>query len=151
MDCSTPGFLVLHYVPKIARTHVHWVRWCHPNISSSVTSFSFCLQSLPASGSFSMSQFFAPGGQNIGTSASASVLPMNIQGLLLLGLTGLISLLSKGLKSLLQHHFKRISSLVFSLLYGPTLTSMHDYWKNHNFDYTDLCQQSDVSAFYYAV
>ena len=69
--------------------------WCYPTISSSVVPFSFCLQSFPASGSFLMSQLFASGGQTIGT--SASVLPMNIQGWFPLGLTDLISLLSKGL------------------------------------------------------
>ena len=74
--------------------------WCHPTISSSVTPFS-CPQSFPASESFPMSWFFASGGQSIGAAASASVLPMNIQGWFLLGLTGLISLQSK---SLLQHH-----------------------------------------------
>ena len=72
-------------------------RWCHPTISSSVVPFSSWLQSFPASGSFLMSQFFASGGQSIGASASASVLPMNIQDLFPLGLTSLISLQSKGL------------------------------------------------------
>ena len=72
-------------------------QWCHPTISSSVIPFSSCLQSFPVSGSFQMSQLFASGGQNIGASASASVLPMNIQDWFPLGLTGLISLLSKGL------------------------------------------------------
>ena len=72
-------------------------QWCHPAISSSVIPFSSCLQSLPASGSFPMSQFFASGGQSIGASASASVLTMNIQDSFLLGLTGLISLQSKEL------------------------------------------------------
>ena len=72
-------------------------QWCHPIISSSVIPFSSCLQSSPASGSFPMSQFFTSDGQSIGASASASVLPMNIQGWWPLGLTGLISLLSKGL------------------------------------------------------
>ena len=72
-------------------------RWCHPTISSSVIPFSSCLQSFPVSGSFPMSQFFASGGQSIRASASASVLPMNIQGQFPLGLTGLISLQSKGL------------------------------------------------------
>ena len=72
-------------------------KWCHPTISSSVVPFSSCLQSFPASGSFPMSQFFTSGGQSIGASASASVLPVNIQDWLPLGLTGLISLLSKGL------------------------------------------------------
>ena len=72
-------------------------RWCHPTISSSVIPFSSCLQSFPASGSFPMSQFFALGGQSIGVSASASVLPMNTQEWSPWGWTGWISLLSKGL------------------------------------------------------
>ena len=72
-------------------------QWSHPTISSSVIPFSFCLQSFPASRPFPVSQFFASGGQSIGASASASVLPMNIQGWFSLGLTGLISLQSKGL------------------------------------------------------
>ena len=79
-------------------------RWCHPTISSLLVSFSSCLLSCPASGSFLMSQFFASGGQSIGVLASASVLPMNIQDWFPLGWTGWISLQSKGLKSLLPHH-----------------------------------------------
>ena len=71
-------------------------QWCHPTVSSSVVPFS-CLWSFPASGSFLMSQFFASGGQSIGAPASASLLPMNIQGWFPLGLTALISLLSKEL------------------------------------------------------
>ena len=71
--------------------------WCHSTISSSVVPFFSCLQSFPASGSFLMSQFFASGGQSIGASASASVLPMNIQDWFPLGWTGWISLQSKGL------------------------------------------------------
>ena len=71
--------------------------WCHPTISSSVVPFSSCLQSFPASGSFLMSQSFASGGQSIGVSASASVLPMHTQDWFPLGLTGFISLQSKGL------------------------------------------------------
>ena len=70
-------------------------RWCHPTTSSSVVPFFSCLQSLPASGSFPMSQFFTSSGQSIGASALASVLPVNIQGWFPLGLTGLISLQSK--------------------------------------------------------
>ena len=77
--------------------------WCHPTISSSVLPFSSCLQSLPASRSFSMSQFFAWGGQSIGVSASASVLPMNIQDWFPLGWTGLISLQSKGLSNIFSN------------------------------------------------
>ena len=80
--------------------------WCHPTISSSVIPFPSYLQSFPASGSFPMSQLFASDGQNIWVSVSASVLPMNIQDWFPLGLTSLISLLSKGLSSLLQHHSK---------------------------------------------
>ena len=72
-------------------------RWCHPTISSSVIPFSSCLQSFPASGPFPMSQLFISGGQSIGASVSASVLPMNVQDWFPLGLTGLISLQSKGL------------------------------------------------------
>ena len=74
-------------------------QWCHPTISSSIIPISSCLQSWPASGSFLMSQLFALGGQNIGASASGSVLPMNIQDWFPLGLTGLISFQSKGLTS----------------------------------------------------
>ena len=72
-------------------------RWCHPTISSSVVPFSSCPQSFPASGAFQMSQLFTSGGQSIGVSASASVLPMNIQDWFPLGWTGWISLQSKGL------------------------------------------------------
>ena len=86
-------------------------RWCHPTISSSAISFSSCLQSFPASGSFPMSQLFASGGPRIGISASASVLPVNIQDWFPLGWTGWISLLSKGLSrvfsntTIQKHHF----------------------------------------------
>ena len=93
MDCSMPGFSVLHHFLEFSQTHVHWVSDAI-QISSSVIPFS-CLQSFPASGSFPMSQLFASSGQSIGSSASA--FPMNIQGWFLLGLTGLISLHFKGL------------------------------------------------------
>ena len=97
MDCSTPSFHVLHYLPEFAQTRP-MSQWCHPIISSSVIPFS-CPQAFPASWSFPMSQFFTSGGQSIGASASASatVLPVNIQGWFPLGMTGLISLQSKGL------------------------------------------------------
>ena len=83
--------------PRVRSNSCPLSRWCHPTISSSVSPLSFCFQSFPASGSFPMSQFFASGGQSIGTLASASALPMNIQDWFPLGLTGFISLLSKGL------------------------------------------------------
>ena len=87
-------------------------RWCHPTISSSVIPFSSWLQSFPASGSFPVSQFFASGAQSIGASASASVLPMNIQDLFSVGLIGFDLLAVQGiLKSLLQHHSSKTSFL----------------------------------------
>ena len=95
MNCSMLGFPVFHYLPEFAETHVHWVS--DPAISSSAAHFSSYPQSFPASGSLPVSPLFTPGGQSIGASTSASVLPMNIQGWFPLGLTGLISLLSKGL------------------------------------------------------
>ena len=90
--CSTPGFPVHHQILELAQTHVHRVGYVMQ--PSSVIPFSSCLQSLPASGSFPMSKFFASGGHSIG--ASASVLPKNIQDWFPLGWTGLIFWLSKG-------------------------------------------------------
>ena len=110
-------------------------RWCHPTISSSVVPFSSCPQSVPASGSFPMSQLFAWGGQSIAVSASASVLPMNTQDWSPLGWTGWISLQSKGLARVLPTpQFKSINSSALSFLHSQTLTSIHDYWKNHSLD-----------------
>ena len=113
--------------------------WCHPTISSSVVPFSSWLQSLPASGSSPMSHFFTSGGPNIVVSASTSVLPMNIQDWSPLGWTGWISLQSKGLSRVFSNNvFESVSSWALSLLFGPTLTFIHDYWKSHSFDYTNL-------------
>ena len=96
MDCNTPGFPVLHYLLEFAQIHVHWVsdaiQPSHPLSPPSPPA-----QSFSASGSFPVSWLFTSGGQSIGASASASVLPMNNQGWVPLGLTGLISLLSTGL------------------------------------------------------
>ena len=148
MDCSIPGFPVLHYLPELAQTHACCVGDAILCILSSVAPLSSHLQSFPASGSFPMSQLFAAGGQSIGVSASTSVLPMNIHSWFILGLIGSMSLLFKGLSKVFSRtQFESINSLVLSLLNGPTLTSVHDYWKNHSFDYTDLCLQSNVSAF----
>ena len=114
-------------------------RWCHPAISSSVVPFSSCPQSLSASGSFPMSQLFSWGGQSIGVSASASVLPINTQDGSPSGWTGWISLQSKGFSRVFSNtQFKSFSSLVLSFLFSPTLTSIHDYWKSHNFNKMDL-------------
>ena len=110
-------------------------RWCHPTISSSVVSFSSCLQSFPASGSFQMSQLFTSGGPSIGVSASASVLPVNIQDWFPLGWTGWISYSPRDSQEPSPTpQFKSINPLVFSFLYSPTLTSIHDYWKNYSLD-----------------
>ena len=109
-------------------------RWCHPTISSSVIPSSSCPQSFPASGSFLMSRLFASGGQSIGASASASVLPMNIQDWFPLGWTGWISLQSEGLSRAFPSTTIRKHPLALNFLYSPTLTSVHEYWKNHSFD-----------------
>ena len=107
---------------------------CHPAISSSVVPFSSCPQSFPALGSFQMNQLFPSGGQSIGVSASTSVLPMNIQDWSPLGWTGWISLQSKdSQESSLTPQFKGINSSMLSFLNSPTLTYIHDYWKNHSF------------------
>ena len=95
-----------------------------------------------------ISRPFASGGDSTGASVSASVLPVSIQAWFPLGLTGLISLLSKGLSRVSSNTTTRKHQFFgISLLYGPTLTPIYNYWKNHSFDYMDLCQQSDVSTF----
>ena len=110
-------------------------RWCHPTISFSVITFSSCLQSFLASGSFPKSQFFASGGQSIGVSASASVFPMNIQNRFPLGLTGLISLQSKGLSRVFSNAIVQKHQFFSAQLSSQsTLTSTHDHGKNHCLD-----------------
>ena len=91
--------------------------WCHPTISSSVVSFSSCFHSFPAWGSFPMNQLFASGGQSIGVTASMSVLLMNIQDWFPLGWTGWISLQSKGLSRVLQHHSSEASIFLCSAFF----------------------------------
>ena len=126
-------------------------RWCHPIISSSVAPFSSCPQSFPASvfsdelalcirwpKYWSFSFTISPSSEYSGFTS------FRIYWFDLLVVKDI-------LKSFLQPQFKSIICSVLSLLYGPTLTSVHDYWINYGFDYMDLCWQSDVSAFYYAV
>ena len=202
MDCRTPGFICPSLSPWVCSDSYPLSQWCHSTISSSVTLYSSYPQSFPASVSFPMSRLFASGGQSI--AASASVLPMNLQGWIHLGLTGLISLLFNRLSrvfssttvwkhrffcaqpSLVAQTVKNLPAMSetwvwtlswedpleegmpthsilawripmaeepgglrstgsqrvgqdratkhSSFLYGPTLTSIHDYWKNHNFD-----------------
>ena len=121
---------------------------CHPTISPSAVPFSTCILTFPAPGSFLRSQFFTSGGQSKPPSASASTLTMNIHIWFPLVLTGWIFLQSKRLskvffKTTVQKH----QFFGTQLFYGPSLTSIHDFWKNHSFDYMNFCWQSDISAF----
>ena len=129
MNCSTPGLPIHHHLPESTQTHVHRVgdaiQASHPLSSHSPPAFN-----LSQHQSFLMSQLFAWGGQSIGVSASASLLPMNTQDWSPLGWTGWISLQSKDFQeSSPTPQFKSINSSVLSFLYSPTLTSIHDYWK----------------------
>ena len=122
-------------------------RWRHPTISSFVVPFSSCPQSFPASGSFQMSQLFPSGGQSTGVSALTPALPMNTQAWSPLGWIGGSPCSPRdSQKSSPTPQFKSFNSSALSFLYSPTLTSIHDYWKNHSFD-LNLCWQSNVSAF----
>ena len=138
MDCSTPGFPVLPHLLEFAQTHLHWV-------DDAIQHLILCCPLLLLSSIFSnirvfsMSRLFTSGGWSIGASASASVLPMTTQDWFPLGLTGLISFLSRdSQKSSPAPQFESINSLALSLLYYPTLTSICDYWKIHSFDYMDF-------------
>ena len=132
-QCSTPGFPVHHLLLELAQTHI---QWCHPTISSSVIPFSSCLQSFLSSGSFQMSQSFTWGGQSIGVLALASVPPMNIEDWFSLGLTALFSLQSKELSRVFPNTTVQNHQLFGTQLfyYSPSLTSIHDYWKNNSID-----------------
>ena len=125
MGCSPSGFPVHHQLPELAQTPVHRVgdaiQPSHPLSSPSPPAFNLSQQS----GSFPMSLLFPLGGQSIGASASALVLPMNIQGWFPLGLTGLISLQSKGVSSLLQHYNLKASILGYSAFFMVQLS--HPY------------------------
>ena len=163
MHCSAPGFPVLHHLLEFAQIHVsiesvmlmlsNHLILCHslllpsifPSIGSQRVRHDWATSLFPASGSFPMSWLFASGGQSI--EVSASVLPVNIHGWFPLELTSLISFLSKGLSRVFSSTSLKASILQCCFLYSPNLTSVHDYWKNRSFDYMDLCQQSDVSAF----
>ena len=120
--CPTPG---VHTNPCPSS------RWCHPTISSSVIPFSSHLQSFSASGSFPTTQFFASDGQSIGVSALASFLLKNTQDWSPLRWTGWISLQSKRLSRVFSNTtVQKHPFFGASFLYGPTLTSIHDHWKN---------------------
>ena len=134
MNRSTPGLPFHQQLLEFTQTHVHRVgdaiQPSHP-----VIPFSSYPQSLPASGSFPMSQLFISGGQSVGVSASASVLPMNTQDWSPLGWTSWISLQSMGLSRVFSNTtVQSINSSALSFLYSPTLTSIHDYCKKHSLD-----------------
>ena len=133
MDWSTQGSSVPRNLLEFAQTHVHWVddanQLSHPLSPPSPPALNL---SQHQAGSFQKSQFFELGGRSIGVWASTSVLPMNIQYWFPLGLTGWISLQSKGLSRVFSNTtVQSISSSVLSLLYGPALTSTHDHWENY--------------------
>ena len=122
--------------------------WCHPTISYSVTLLSFCPQSFPASGSFPMTWLFmlVPKYWSLSFSISPSneyswLISLRINWFDLFAVQGFSRVFSN--TTIQKHQFFGTQCSFHS----PTLTSVHDYWKNHSFDYMDLCQQSDVSAF----
>ena len=143
MDCI-PGLPDLHHLPKFAQIHIHGL--CYPTILSSATPPP-ALSLSQHQGLFQRVGSLHQCGQSTGASASESVIPVNIQGWFSLRLTDL--LLSKVLSSIFSSTIiKSLNSLELSLLYAPTFISVPDYWENHSFDYRDLFQQIDVSAFY---
>ena len=135
MNRSTPGLPVHHQLPEFTQTQVHRVRDANPAISSSVVPFFSCPQALPASESFPTSQLFAWGGQSTGVSALASFLPKKSQDWSPSERTGW-SLCSPrdSQESSPTPQFKSINSSALSFLHSPTLTSIHDHWKNHSLD-----------------
>ena len=143
MDCSTPRCPVLHHLLELAQTYVHWVcNVIQPSCPLSTPS-PLALNLSQHQGLFQwVSSLYQVAKYQAST--PASVLPMNIQDWFLLGLTGLVSLQSEGLSRVFsntttwKHQF-------FDLLYAPSLTSMHDYWKNCSLEYTDVCLQRNVS------
>ena len=141
MDCSMPGFPVPHHLPEFAQVHVHWISdSIQPSHSLSPSSPSASI--FPIIRVFPMSQLFASGGQSTEASASALVLPKSIQDWFPLRLTGLISLLSKGLSRVFSSTTvrKKASVLRCSAFFIVQLSlSIHEYGKDHCLDYMDLC------------
>ena len=137
MDCSTPGLPVPHHLPEFTQVHVHWIgdaiQPSHPLLPPSPTAPNLS-QPHALFKWVGCSHHRWPEYRR--TSASASVLPVSIKGWFPLGLTGLPSLQSKGLYTVFSNI--TVQKHQFSLLYGSTLTSIHDYWKDHSFDYKDF-------------
>ena len=122
-------------------------QWYHPTISSSLVSFSSCPQSFPASGSFPVNWLFTYWSFSFSPSSEYIFMVDFLKD----WLVWVSCSLRDSQESSQAPQFESINTLVFSLLYGPTLTSVHDYWKDHSFDCLDLWQPSNVSAFSYAV
>ena len=146
MDCSTPGCPVHHQVPQLAQTHVQWVTDAiqspHPLSSPSPPAFNPSRHQGLFQWVGSLHQV-----AKVLEPQLQSVLPMNIQDWFPLGSTGLISHSPRDFQeSSPTPQFESINFSSLSFLYGPTLTSIRDYWKNHSFDYMDLCRQSNVYA-----
>ena len=155
MRKSLPGFSSIHSVvsnslqphgtqharppcpsptPRVYSNSSPLSQWCHPTISSSIIPFSSCPQSLPASESFPISQLFQWGGQSTGLSALTSFLPKNPRADLQNGLGGSPCSPRDFQESSPTPQSKRINSSAISFLHSPTLTSIHDHWKNHSLD-----------------
>ena len=144
-----PGFPVLLHLPDLTQIYAYWVgdaiQLSHP-----VISFSSCLQFFPAAGSFPVNQLFPSGGHIIGTSASASGFQWIFRTDFLQDWLSWSPCSPRDSQECSpKPQSKSINSLILSLFNDPILTSIHDEWKNHSFDYMDLCQQSTVSAFYH--
>ena len=146
MDCTTPGFSVHHQLLKLAQTHVHWVgdaiQPSHPLSFPSHPAFR--LPSIRVFFSESILHIRWPKYWSFTISISLS---NEHSGLISHRLVWSPCSSRDSQESSPTPQFKSINSLALSLLYGPTLTSIHDYWKNHSFDCTDLCWQCNVSAF----
>ena len=140
LPCPTP-------TPRACLNSLPLSWWCHPTILSFVIPFSSCLQSFPASGSFPMSQFFASSGHKYWHFSISPSSEYSGQNFLWDSLVWSPCGPRDFQESSPTPQFKSIYSSVLIFLYSPTLISIHDYWKNHSFDYMDLCQLSDVSAF----
>ena len=151
MNCSTPDLPVPHHLLNLPKfmfiasvmQSSHLILWSKFLLLTSI---------IPSIKDFSSECLVTSDDQNTGVSTSALILPVNIQGWFPLRLTGLLSLLSKGLWRVFsstivwRHQFFGVS-----FLYGPALTTVHDHWKDHSLDYLDLCRQSNVSAFQHTV
>ena len=141
LPCPSP-------TPRVYSNSCSLSQWCHPTISSSVIPFSSRLQSFPASGSFPVSQFFTSGRQSIGVSASASVLPMNIQDSFYLWWTGWISLQSKGLSRVFSNTTVQKHQFFSAQLSSQSNSRIHMWLlEKPQLWLLDLCWQSNASAF----